>query len=222
MAQDNVIKIKFKSDGDKGLVQAIEKLDAVHKKLTKAQENLIDVGKKGGRANVNAINTLRRYNERLKKNNLTLKDLNLSSFTYSTAIRGNRLALEQVRVATEKHTQSLKRQQKGLFETEHSTRILGGSFAVLRSKLLLASFAGTLLASTLGRLGRQFGVQEDAERDLSTQLGRVNKHLLEQASAIQSVTTHGDESLLMIMRFASTLGIQESELVKMAWDKKLM
>ena len=77
MAQDNIIKVKFQSDGDKGLIKAIEKLDAVHKKLTKAQENLIDVGKKGGRANVNAINTLRRYNARLKENNLTLKDLNI-------------------------------------------------------------------------------------------------------------------------------------------------
>lgn len=214
MAQDNIIKVKFQSDGDKGLIKAIEKLDAVHKKLTKAQENLIDVGKKGGRANVNAINTLRRYNARLKENNLTLKDLNISSFTYSTAIRGNKLALEQVRLATEKHTKSLKRQTRGMFETEHSTRILGGSFAVLRSKLLLASFAGTLVASTIGRLARQFGVQEDAERNLSTQLGHVNKNLLEQASALQSITTHGDESLLQVMRFASTLGIQESELVK--------
>ena len=214
MAQDNIIKIKFESDGDKGLVKAIEKLDAVHKKLTKAQENLIDVGKKGGRANVNAINVLRKYNAKLKENNLTLKDIGINSFTYSTAIRGNRLALEKVRVATEKHTQSLKKQRKGMFDTEHSTRILGGSFAVLRSKLLLASFAGTLVASSIGRLARQFGVQEDAERNLSTQLGHVNRNLLEQASALQSITTHGDETLLQIMRFASTLGIQESRLVE--------
>ena len=211
---DNTIKIKFISDGDKGLVKAIEKLDAVHKKLTKAQENLIDVGKKGGRANVKAINTLRRYNDLLKKNNLTLKDIGISSFTYSTAIRGNQLALERVRVATIKHTKALKKQKRGMFETEHSTRILGGSFAVLRSKLLLASFAGTLVASTVGRLARQFGVQEDAEKDLSTQLGHVNNNLLEQASALQSITTHGDESLLQVMRFASTLGIQEGHLVK--------
>lgn len=211
---DNIIKIKFLSDGDKGLVKAIEKLDIVHKKLTQAQENLIDVGKKGGRANVNAINTLRKYNELLKKNNLTLKDLNLSAKTYSRAVRGNKLDLEKVRIATMKHTQSLKQQKKGMFETEHSTRILGGSFAVLRSKLLLVSFAGTLIASTMGRLTRQFGIQEDAERDLATQLGHTNKKLLEEASAIQNVTTHGDESLLQTMRFASTLGIQEKNLVK--------
>ena len=175
---DNIIKIKFLSDGDKGLVKAIEKLDIVHKKLTQAQENLIDVGKKGGRANVKAINTLRKYNELLKKNNLTLKDLNLSARTYSRAVRGNQLDLEKVRIATMKHTQSMKIQQKGMFDTEHSTRILGGSFAVLRSKLLLASFAGTLVASTVGRLARQFGVQEDAERDLSNQLGHVNNTFL--------------------------------------------
>tara|TARA_R110002012_G_scaffold217155_2_gene388299 strand:+ start:1604 stop:4138 length:2535 start_codon:yes stop_codon:yes gene_type:complete len=209
---DNTIKIKFISEGDKGLVKAIEKLDAVHKKLTQAQENLIDVGKKGGRANVKAINTLRKYNDLLKKNNLTLKDIGINSFTYSTAIRGNQLSLEKVRVATLKHVQALKKQKRGMFETEHSTRILGGSFAVLRSKLLLASFAGTLLASTVGRLARQFGVQEDAERDLSTALGRVNNELLKQASALQEITTHGDESLLQVMRFASTLGIEEEKL----------
>ena len=108
---DNIIKIKFLSEGDKGLVKAIQKLDIVHKKLTQAQENLIDVGKKGGRANVNAINTLRKYNELLKKNNLTLKDLKISAKTYSRAVRGNKLDLEKVRIATMKHTKTLKQQK---------------------------------------------------------------------------------------------------------------
>lgn len=242
MALDNKITVKFIPDGDKKLIKAIEKLDSVHRKLTDAQQNLVEGGKRAHRLNNQHIIAYKRYTDAVKKQNLEIeKEINaqktrnkqistlrrslqelgvdfkkagISSKTHTDAIKGSRLALAKMDILTKRYIARMKQQEAGIFGLIGSNRLLGGSFAVLRSKLLLVSFAGTLVASTIGRLARQFGVQQDAERNLSTQLGHTNKELLKQASAIQSVTTHGDESLLMIMRFASTLGIQEKDLVK--------
>ena len=41
-----------------------------------------------------------------------------------------------------------------------------------------------------------FGIQEQAEKRLETALGGVNKELLKQASALQQVTTFGDEAII--------------------------
>ena len=242
MALDNKIIVKFVPDGDKRLIKAIEKLDSVHRKLTDAQHNLVESSKRAHRLNNQHIIAYKRYTEAVKKQNKetekeirsqqkrnkqistlrrSLKELGadfqkagISSKTHTDAIKGSRLALAKMDIQTKKYIARMKQQEAGIFGLIGSNRLLGGSFAVLRSKLLLVSFAGTLVASTIGRLTRQFGIQQDAERDLSTQLGHTNKELLEQASALQNITTHGDESLLMIMRFASTLGIQEQNLVK--------
>jgi hypothetical protein len=242
MALDNKITVKFVPDGDKRLIKAIEKLDSVHRKLTDAQHNLVESSKRAHRLNNQHIIAYKRYTEAVKKQNKetekeirsqqqrnkqistlrrSLKELGadfqkagISSKTHTDAIKGSRLALAKMDIQTKKYIARMKQQEAGIFGLVGSNRLLGGSFAVLRSKLLLVSFAGTLVASTIGRLTRQFGIQQDAERDLSTQLGHTNKELLEQASALQNITTHGDESLLMIMRFASTLGIQEQNLVK--------
>jgi hypothetical protein len=242
MALDNKITVKFVPDGDKRLIKAIEKLDSVHRKLTDTQHKLVESSKRAHRLNNQHIIAYKRYTEAVKKQNKetekeirsqqqrnkqistlrrSLKELGadfqkagISSKTHRDAIKGSRLALAKMDIQTKKYIARMKQQEAGIFGLVGSNRLLGGSFAVLRSKLLLVSFAGTLVASTIGRLTRQFGIQQDAERDLSTQLGHTNKELLEQASALQNITTHGDESLLMIMRFASTLGIQEQNLVK--------
>jgi len=41
-----------------------------------------------------------------------------------------------------------------------------------------------------------FGIQEDAEKKLATALGGVNTSLLDQASALQQLTTFGDEAII--------------------------
>tara|TARA_R110000765_G_scaffold426596_1_gene542772 strand:- start:1013 stop:2767 length:1755 start_codon:yes stop_codon:yes gene_type:complete len=89
--------------------------------------------------------------------------------------------------------------RKGLLETSHSTRILGGSFAVLRSKMLLASFAGGIFAMTLGKLAKLAGEQEKAEKKLETAIGRRSNALLAFASQQQEVTRFGDEETISAM-----------------------
>ena len=109
-----------------------------------------------------------------------------------------------------KLTQSYHRQEKvqervkrGVLGLEHSNRILGGSFAVLRSKLLLASFAMATLSATFGKVLKAYANQEKAEKKLAQALkstrhsaGLTHKELTLMASALQSVTAHGDEAII--------------------------
>ena len=74
-----------------------------------------------------------------------------------SALKGDRVALRQAKEATDRLVRSKNNLSKGMFDTEHSTRILGGSFAVLRSKMLLASFGAGLFGATIGRVTRLAG-----------------------------------------------------------------
>ena len=71
-------------------------------------------------------------------------------------------------------------------------RLLGNSFATIRSKLLLYSFAVTLATAAFTKLFKKSIEQEKAEKKLETALGHTNKKLLEQASAFQEQSKHGD------------------------------
>ena len=107
--------------------------------------------------------------------------------------------MAKIQQATKKYNLTLVKTKKGLLSTAHSTRILGGSFAVLRSKMLLASFGASLFAMTIGKLVKSQGEQELAEKKLSTALGRRSNSLLKFASAQQKVTTFGDEETITAM-----------------------
>ena len=98
-----------------------------------------------------------------------------------------------------KQTQSNKKLGDGLLKTNHSTRILGGSFAVLRSKMLLASFAGGIFAMTIGKMAKLAGEQERAENKLTTSIGKRSDALLAFASQQQKVTRFGDEETISAM-----------------------
>ena len=199
---------------DKNLVNHLKKLDKISKQLTATQKKITNVEKKKTQSTnkyENAVNKLRIQLQLEKKD---LKDVKGALDLKTQALRGDELALAKLRRSTKKYIQDLKRQKKGILDTAHGQRILGGSFAVLRSKMLLASFAASIVGMSIGKLVRVFGEQEKAEKGLSDQLGHVNRGLLEQASALQSVTVHGDETLLEVMRFASVLGISEQSLGK--------
>jgi hypothetical protein len=77
------------------------------------------------------------------------------------------------------------------------------AFSVLRSKMLLASFAMSLVGMTIGKLIKAYGKQEQVEKKLAQALkstghsaGLTHKQLLLMASGLQSVTTHGDEAII--------------------------
>tara|TARA_R110000744_G_scaffold110434_1_gene208308 strand:+ start:446 stop:2383 length:1938 start_codon:yes stop_codon:yes gene_type:complete len=77
------------------------------------------------------------------------------------------------------------------------------AFSVLRSKMLLASFAISLVGATIGKLIKAYAKQEKVEKKLAQALkstghsaGLSHKQLLLMASGLQAVTTHGDEAII--------------------------
>ena len=89
-------------------------------------------------------------------------------------------AVNQLAVAQrglEKGTASAERLQKKLnlqlkkyndtsLLATRNTRLTGGAFATLRSKLLLASFAFSIVNASILKLGKAYGNQQEAENRL--------------------------------------------------------
>jgi len=200
MADNNTIEIKFSATGDDKVIKAINDLDKSTKELIKAQANLRGEGQKQ-KKNTEALreNNRKLYSE-LKKNGIkSFKGLSLETGVLTRALQGNKVAIRKVRTEMQRLSKTQKNVKKGLLDTEHGTRILGGSFAVLRSKMLLASFGAGLFGASIGRLTRLYGEQEQAEKKLETALGKRSNALLAFASAQQKVTTFGDEETIVAM-----------------------
>ena len=79
-----------------------------------------------------------------------------------------------------------------------NNRLLGNSFATLRSKMLLVSFGLGLVTMGFRKLFEAAIKQEQAEKKLSVALGKTNTALLQQASALQKVTAFGDEAVIEV------------------------
>ena len=96
-----------------------------------------------------------------------------------------------------------KKMQKNTLLGVKNNRLLSNSFATIRSKMLLASFAAGLFGASVGKLAKLFGEQEKAQQKLSIQLGGTSQRLLNFASAQQQVTRFGDEVTVSAMATAA-------------------
>jgi len=137
MADNNTIEIKFSATGDDKVVKAIDSLDRSTKKLIQAQANLTKEGKKQKNSNKAHENSVRRLEVKLQALGFSFKQAGISARMQEQASKGNRLELERMRIATQKFIATQN-------QADVSTRILGGSLAVLRSKLLIYNFAMAL------------------------------------------------------------------------------
>ena len=195
MPQEKII-IKFEPKGHPELIAAIKKLNVETKKLT---------GKGGlGGTTVAAkkfSNAAANLTAKLKVQNITWKQLGVSSEILKKAYQGNRVALEKLRIA-------MARANKQGMMNVRNTRNLDMAFSVLRSKLLLLAFAYTLIGRHIAEMVKKFTIQQDAEKALESALGRTSQALLDFASAQQKVTTFGDENTIQAM---ATIGAYTDE-----------
>ena len=113
-----------------------------------------------------------------------------------------------------------KQVNKFLALNTKNARISAGAFATLRSKLLLVAFASGLLTKAFTSLFGKFIEQEKAEKKLETALGKTNKALLNQASALQKVTTFGDEAIIGAQSLIAAF-IDDEEQIKKATQATL-
>jgi hypothetical protein len=140
---ENTIKIKFVGEGD--LVRQIGKLDTATKSLLNSQAKLVKQGKLVKSNSEKNANALKKIEIRLEALDLDYKKVGISTKLWSSALKGSAVDLERVKNQIKKYNQEQK-------NTDITTRILGGTFAVLRSKLLLAGFAMTTIVRPIGRL----------------------------------------------------------------------
>ena len=139
---DNIVKIKFTGEGD--LLKQIEKLDKATKSLINAQAKLVNQNN----ANVNSLTKMLKS---LKLTGQSFSKLGISQETITKAYKGNRVAIQRLKIAHDRYIKTVKKAQQEhkklnteTKKTTQRTRILGGSFAVIRSKLLLFNFAMAL------------------------------------------------------------------------------
>ncbi len=87
--------------------------------------------------------------------------------------------------------------------------------SVLRSKLLIVSFALAIVGTAFKKVFDKMIIQEQAEKKLEVALGKVNKQLLNQASALQKVTTFGDEAIIEVQALIGSF-VKDEEAIKKA------
>lgn len=125
---------------------------------------------------------------------------------------------------TEKAHRKLNRQMKRLnAETlfgVKNQRLLSNSFATIRSKLLLYSFAVGLATMAFRKLFEASIEQEKVEKKLSHQLGRTSKALLNYASGLQAVTKFGDEAIIGVQGMLAAF-TKDEEQIKLATQATL-
>jgi len=101
-----------------------------------------------------------------------------------------------------------KKAEKGLGKVNSSMKsmaksalVAGGSFFAVQG--IIRGFSAVIKLA---------GEQQKAEKKLETALGHTSKALLNQASAFQKQSKHGDETIISMMALASNMGIAEDKI----------
>lgn len=124
-------------------------------------------------------------------------------------------AFKGVGAAQQQLVDSQKRSNKQGLLTTKNNRLQTNTFATLRSKILLASFAVGLYGSSLGRLAKLAGEQREAELKLETAIGGTSQALVDQANALQILTGFGDEEILMAQATLAQYVREEAKIIEL-------
>ena len=208
------IVIKFEPHGDKKLITALNN-------LSKAQQKLESNLKKYGTTQSKISNGVTNLNtkilglvSRYKNLNAASKGLGVSADFLRKALKGDANAASLVNARFKALNVQTKKLHAGFFSVTTSGRLLSNTFATLRSKMLLVSFGAMLIARSFGRLVDVYKVQELAEKKLSVALGKTSPALLRHASALQQVTTFGDEQIIGVQTQIAMFTKDEAQIKK--------
>jgi len=177
------------------------------------QELLIKFKQQGSKELIAALKTLATQQRKLEGGLTKLK------------VAQQKIAGSQIRVAASTKTLTKVQQKQGeatLFQTTSNrlltkeNLLLSNSFAVLRSKMLLASFAAMLIEQAFTGLVRTYGKQQAVNEKLRQGLSNVQgtvegvtQRLLDYSSALQKTTAFGDELITNGMVQLTTFGLNE-------------
>ena len=104
---------------------------------------------------------------------------------------------------------------KGFKDSEKQVNGLNGALGGLAQKALAvggAYFGARALLDGVNASIEAFGKQELAEKKLEQALGKTSTALLNQASALQKVTTFGDEAIIAQQAFLASVGMTEEQI----------
>jgi len=110
--------------------------------------------------------------------------------------------------------------EKELGRMRVATTGLRRTMGALRNNLLLVSFAFGGTVAAISKMVKAYGQQELAEKKLSTALGHTSQALLNQASALQAVTTFGDENIISAQALIAAF-TDDEEAIKRATEATL-
>ena len=184
------IIVKFKPQGDKELVAAINAIQA-------AQKNLTGSGKK---YNVSVAN----MTAKLKAQGKTWKSLGVSMRTVGKAAQGGRVEFEKLNLAIRKTTKS----SGGMLR---NNRLVSNSLATVRSHLLLYQFALAMGIRQTINLAKQSSKVTDVKRAFENLSGGVENAALTMIK-LRSATngTMSDFDLLKQANNAMVLGVTKN------------
>jgi len=168
------ITIKFRPEGDKELIQAINA-------LAKAQLQLENKTKKLSKEQIQGAKIMNKHETSIHKLTIKLKALGSgmgkvtgAAKLKKAALKGDEVAMHRLTFATNKHIASMKKQNNGLFEASHAARQTSGAFSVLRSQLLLVQFALSLGIRQLVKFAQAATKIQSMGRAFTTLSGGTN------------------------------------------------
>jgi uncharacterized protein (DUF1330 family) len=144
-----------------------------------------------------AANKQNQTNKKLNKTRKTERELLEALVKSQTAMVQT---LRSLNSATKSNTRSTRNLNKQNLLWVKNTRILGGSLAVLRSKLLVFTFGIGLLQRSIGRLLGEYGEFEESQR-------RISK-VIESTGGAAGITA--EEVFAMNAEFEKATGIAET------------
>ena len=213
----------------KSITSTTSKLSKEEKKLVDTQKKLNNEVKKSGRNTKKSNEVLRLHRKEhrllkaeLAKTNRTFKDIGITQKTVSASFQGSTAALSRMRKAMSLMRKEAAITNKGLFDITNGGRLLDNSFATIRSKLLLVSFAFGLVTNSIVRQVKMFGEQEQSVMKMARVFGTdAAQSLSEFSSSLQEITTFGDESINSVIALMGSFGAnaeQSKELTKATLD----
>ncbi len=225
-------EIKFKLD-DGGLSKEIQKLNKnlqsitnttseltkEEKKLVKTHQTLNNEVKKSVKPTKKANEALKLHRKEhrllkaeLKKANVTFKQIGITQKTVSASFQGSTVALRRMKKAMSLMRKEAEVTNKGMFAITNTGRLLDNSFATIRSKLLLVSFAFGLVSNAIVRQVRMFAEQEDSVIKMARVFGVDGAQALDEfSSSLQDISIFGDEAINAVIATMGSFGANEQQ-----------
>ena len=229
-------ELKFRLD-DGGLARQIQELNkhlksmtATTSKLTKEEKQLVESQKKLNNEVKKSGKNTKKSNEALKlhrkehrllkaelaKTNRTFKDIGITQKTVSASFQGSTVALSRMRKAMSLMRKEVNITNAGFFNITNGGRLLDNSFATIRSKLLLVSFAFGLVTNSVVRQVKMFAEQENSVIKLARVFGSDAANSLAQYSTeIQKTTRFGDELVNNVLAIMGSFGASANQAKKL-------